>query len=41
MTIKRPTQDQLAEIADFGFAMTPAEIAAYAEVRISDEQQWL
>ena len=35
MTIRRPTQDQLSDIAaDFGFTMSPAEIAAYAEAAL-------
>ena len=39
MTIRRPTQDQLAEIAaDFGFCMTPAEIAAYADAAVPGVQ---
>ena len=39
MTIRRPTQDQLADIAaDFGFAMTPAEITAYAEAALPGVQ---
>jgi amidase len=39
MTIRRPTQDQLADIAaGFGFAMSPAEIAAYAEAALPGVQ---
>ena len=39
MTIRRPTQDQLAEIAaDFGFSLTPVEIAAYAEAALPGVQ---
>ena len=39
MTIRRPTQDQLAEIAaDFGFCIIPAEIAAYADAAVPGVQ---
>src|SRR5580692_8963014 len=39
MTLRRPTQDQLAEIAaDFGFSLTPVEIAAYADAALSGVQ---
>jgi amidase len=39
MTIRRPTQDQLAEIAkDFGFSMTHAEMTAYAEAALPGVQ---
>ena len=36
MTIRRPTQDQLAEIAaDFGFSLTPVEVAAYTTTMLT------
>ena len=39
MTIRRPTQDQLADIAvDFGFSLTSVEIAAYAEAALPGVQ---